>query len=136
MIWSHEVALNKYHIPRVAVRCFSISSFVTKRIFHLFNATKIRYNFIFNCWTVPFSITSSVNIITWPILIFSFISIILITNCDGQEFRITITNTFKYYIILKNIDIPQNTVNDTKRICPFLDICNVFCLKYFYYESY
>ena len=43
MIWSHEVALNKYHIPRVAVRCFSISSLVTKRIFHLFIATKIRY---------------------------------------------------------------------------------------------
>jgi len=43
MIWSHEVALNKYHIPRVAVSCFSISSLVTKRIFHLFIATKIRY---------------------------------------------------------------------------------------------
>ena len=44
MIWSHEVALNKYHIPRVAGRCFSISSLVTKRIFHLFIATKIRYS--------------------------------------------------------------------------------------------
>jgi len=26
MIWRHEVAHNKYHIPRVTVRCFSISS--------------------------------------------------------------------------------------------------------------
>jgi len=44
MIWSHKVALNNYNIPRVAVRCFSISSLVTKRIFHLFIATKIHYS--------------------------------------------------------------------------------------------
>jgi len=53
MIWSHEVALNKYHIPRVAVRCFSISSLVTKRIFHLFIATKIRYSNILKIGSGP-----------------------------------------------------------------------------------
>jgi len=50
IIWSHEIAHNEHHIPRVAVRCFSITSLITKRIFHLFFAAKIKMENLFKIW--------------------------------------------------------------------------------------